>query len=286
MKVHKVLIFGGAGFLGKVLIKYLIKEGSEVYYADLNPIIGLENFFIYLDINDSNSFSKLDTSFNKVINLTGQISKPSSKCFELNTVGITNIIEFIKSNHLDFIHISSLAIFGSSKNLINDYSSSCPETTYGACKATAEYLIKKNLSTKKFTIIRLSNLYGENQKKGMIPYILNSIINHEKMFFNNDGTLVRYFLHVDDAATFIINFINTTSTGIYNFIGKDFLTIKEIIAIVEKIIHKNICVNYENKKPQENLINVCSKRLDENFNFTYKTRLELWLNEKIKKYGL
>ena len=114
---------------------------------------------------------------------------------ELNTKGIDNIIDFVKKNDLNFFQVSTISVYGSSIDEVNEESKLNPETSYGSLKAMAEYLIQNKLSKDKFSIIRLSNLYGDQQPKGVLAYLLRSLKQNDDIFFNNDGLLKRYFLN-------------------------------------------------------------------------------------------
>ena len=46
MKDKKILIIGGAGFLGKAIMKVLLKNRISFFYADLTPIVGMEKYFV------------------------------------------------------------------------------------------------------------------------------------------------------------------------------------------------------------------------------------------------
>ena len=175
MKNRKILLIGGSGFLGQAIIKLLLKEEISFFYADLKPINGIEEKYIPLNIFEANDFMNLDTDFSLVINLTGQVTTPTKLCFQQNTKGIQNIINFVKQNKINFIQTSTLSVYGSSVNEINENSELNPETPYGTCKAIAEYLTQKELPVDQHSIIRISNLYGDNQNKGILSYLLRSI---------------------------------------------------------------------------------------------------------------
>ena len=110
MKDKKILIIGGAGFLGQALMKPLLKNGISFFYADSTPIAGMEQYFVSLNVLETNDFVNLETDFTTVINLTGQVSNPSNLCLELNTKGIDNIIDFVKKNDLNFIQVSTISV--------------------------------------------------------------------------------------------------------------------------------------------------------------------------------
>tara|TARA_B100000795_G_C22793581_1_gene438201 strand:- start:417 stop:1271 length:855 start_codon:yes stop_codon:yes gene_type:complete len=282
MKDKKILIIGGAGFLGQALIKPLLKNGISFFYADLLPITGMEQYFVSLNVLETNDFANLETDFTTVINLTGQVSNPSNLCLELNTNGIDNIIDFVEKNDINLIQVSTISVYGSSINEVNEESKLNPETTYGSLKAMAEYLIQSKLSKDKFSIIRLSNLYGDKQPKGVLAYLLRSLKQNDDIFFNNDGFLKRYFLNVEDAANMIAQISNSFKSGVYNYLGNDVYSIKELISLLEQTANISLNVFYENSKPWENLAKVSSTKIDKAFDYKYQYILKEWLTKKLK----
>ncbi|RMZ49955.1 NAD(P)-dependent oxidoreductase [Flavobacteriaceae bacterium PRS1] len=281
MKGKSILIIGGAGFLGKSILSLIDQDNTKVYYADLNPIKGLEDFFIELDVLNEDSFTNI--KFDIIINLTGQVTKPSNLCFQLNSYGIKNIISFVKQQNAKLIHISTVSVYGSSDSVIKEKSDINPETFYGSIKAMAEFLIQSALKPDQYNIIRISNLYGEKQPKGMLAYLIRSINNNEKIHFNNDGTMLRHFLHVNDAAALITKIINNFKPGVYNFPGVDSYTIKELIRLFEDITKKKLLVEYKKSKSWENLLVINSTKITETFDVKRKHILKDWLTTQLIK---
>src|SRR5437762_2708039 len=88
----KILVLGGAGFLGQNILKKLSEQSfSNLYCGDLNSINieGVKN--IKIDVLDSKDLTKKIKSFPLIINCIGQVTNPINLCFQLNTKGISNI---------------------------------------------------------------------------------------------------------------------------------------------------------------------------------------------------
>lgn len=282
MKGKKILIIGGAGFLGQTMMKPLFDKGVPFFYADLKPIVGMEENFIPLNVLEASSFKDIDKDFTAIINLTGQVTNPSNLCLKLNTKGIHNIINFAKENHINLIQVSTISVYGSSDEVINEDSKLNPETTYGSCKAMAEYLIQNELSDNQYSIIRLSNLYGRKQSKGVLAYLLRCMEKNENVFFNNDGTLKRHFLNVEDAANIIAQMSCNFRSGIYNYPGNDVFSIKELISLLEQIGNKTLNTSYENNKPWENLPKIDSSKINITFVYSSQHTLKGWLTKQLQ----
>lgn len=279
MKDKKILIIGGAGFLGKRILHFLQKEGSVCYYADVQPISGANDKYISLNALSSSDFSKLDDDFDFIINLTGQVTNPSNLCLQLNTFGIQNIIDFINSCNAKLIQVSTLSVYGSSTQEVDESFPLNPETTYGSLKAISEYLLKSSLREDDYAVIRLSNLYGDMQPKGIMAYLLRSLKNNDDIYFNNDGSLKRHYLNVDDAAKMIVKMCLQFNSGTYNYSGNDLFSIKELISLLEQISSKKLNVNYQDVKSWENIENVNASKITDTFKYTPEQSLEKWLTK-------
>ena len=114
------------------------------------------------------------------------MTKPFNLCIKLNSTGLINLAKVLSNKNSRLIHISSVAVYGSTENC-NEDSPLNPETNYATAKAFAEQIILENYNHKYLTILRLSNLYGSNQIKGVFAYLLRSYNSDRKLKFNNDG---------------------------------------------------------------------------------------------------
>lgn len=280
MNNTNVLVLGGAGFLGKRIIHFLKKENINVFYGDLSPIKGFEKSFIPINVLNKSDFEKVNQQFSTVINLTGQVTNPSFTCFQLNTKGICNIIDFVNTQKSNLIHISTLSVYGSSEIKVDEKSPLNPETVYGTLKATSEFLLQKSINSEQLAILRLSNLYGDNQPKGIMAYLLKSLKNKEELNFNNDGFMERSYLNVDDAAKAIVLISKNFSNGIYNLSGQNKYSIRELIDLIETIFLEELKVTYNNIKSWENLQGADSSKIKNTFNFTHEYSLNKWLSKQ------
>lgn len=276
-----MLIIGGAGFLGKRILHFFQKEGCTCYYADIQPISGMNDNYIPLNALNSSDFLGLGNNFDIVVNLTGQVTNPSNLCLQLNTEGIQNIINFVNTNKTKLIQVSTLSVYGSSNEEVEEDFPLNPETTYGSLKAMSEYLLKNGLPKENYAVVRLSNLYGDLQPKGIMAYLLRSLKNNDEIFFNNDGSLKRHYLNVDDAAIMIVKMCLQFNSGIYNYPGNDLFSIKELIYLLEEISKKKSIVNYQDLKSWENIEKVNATKIAEAFNYTPKQSLKNWLTKQI-----
>lgn len=251
--MNSVLILGASGLLGNALVDFLASENytigvisREVTYHEDS---GIKVYAV--NILDFDSLASVIKEYNTIINCTGQVTNPINECLLTNTTGMNNIVKAVKEYDKKLIHISSVAVYGTA-DYVNEESELNPQTPYGSIKCFAEFLIQSNLS--KYTILRISNLFGINQKKGIINYLTeNYLANTPDVHFNNNGNLKRYYIHTEDASSVIEKIMNQELTGIYNILGKDQFTIKELVANFEQILGYSFCVSYTNNIPLENI---------------------------------
>ncbi len=252
--MSNVLVIGASGFLGNTLIDYFqnlpsVKTGA----LSRSPIHFYSNNVqdLCIDVLDYDALDVAIKKYDVIINCSGQISTPISKCLTLNTKGIENIVNAVKKYNKKLIHISTVSVYGSSL-LVNEKSEVNPETVYGSIKYFAEHLIFSSLDD--YLILRVSNLFGRLQKRGIINYLESSYKeNDKKIFFNNDGSMKRYYLNVEDLAEVITQIYNKKICGIYNIVGNDCFTIKDIVKKFANLLHYEFDVLYDSIKPKDNI---------------------------------
>lgn len=215
----KVLITGGAGFIGSFIVEEVLNKGWEPIVVD-NLITGNLNFvpnnipFYKLDIRSVT----LEQVFQKhqptvVIHHAAQVSvehsrlDPAEDC-DVNTVGTINILNLcVKYNVSKIIFASSAAVYGETLALpITEEIQPSPLSFYGLSKYTAERYIKlyhQNFNLP-YTILRYSNVFGMRQNQlgeaGVISIFLNRINNNQPLMVYGNGQQTRDFIFVRDVA--------------------------------------------------------------------------------------
>lgn len=281
MKSNKVLLIGGNGLLGQSLQNEFAKNEFLNLYTCSREDVKRKNHIQgdLLDLVLGNQLIAL--KFNIIINLTGQITKPIENCLLLNSVGVENLIHIVQNTpNCKLIHISTVGVYGTCE-FANELSAIHPETPYSKAKATAENLILKKLNKKDFVIFRLSNLYGEKQLKGVFAYLNKAAQSDGILDFNNDGSLVRFFIHTKDCASIIIEFLLNhiqDSSGIFNIIGSDRYSLVELISLFEEIKKMKFKINLEHSKPYDNALNISDEKIRNLFKYSPKMDIRTYLN--------
>lgn len=241
----KVLITGGAGYLGTELVKKLVKipKIKEIIVYDnlskggynffLCTCIGGDNIrFVQGDILDTRKLKKELQGVDVVFNLAAKIASPYADADphlyeQINHWGTAELTYAIEeSNVKKFIHVSSLSVYGASAKgkQITESTKLNPRTNYGISKMRGEAFVERLMRNDQLDtyIIRLGNVYGFNQTMRF-----DAVINHfafeanflKKISIHGDGQQIRSFIDVDKSAQYItqLPFLNVPS-GIYNMV--------------------------------------------------------------------
>lgn len=283
--MSKILIVAGAGFLGKSLFHSLKASGfNDLTCADItHPEI---EFVKYINVNvlEKEKAQKFKGAYDIIINCSGQITNPINVCYNLNTAGTSNLVESIKNTSTKLVQISSVAVFGTAEK-VDESSIFNPETPYSCCKAFAEYLIKKELPSNQYCILRLSNLYGLTQQKGILSYLFRSYQTDRRLNFNNDGSLIRYYLNVDDCADIIAKalLLKNFPSGDYNIPGNDRYSVTELIKLFEGISGSTFNVKLEPVKPYDNALFISSEKISSVLPLTFNYSVKKYFEKRLSK---
>lgn len=261
MSTKRVIIIGGAGFLGSHLAQTLsLVEGIEPICADLVRDPELSVDFLPVDLLDPNSLDVLP-DFDVLVNCSGQVSKPFNLCYRLNTAGIANLLERVRGTSFRVIQISTTAVYGSGGHC-DESSSLNPETNYATAKAIAEYQLQSALEASRLTILRLSNLYGPGQQKGIAAYLLRSYYSDRRLVFNNNGNLYRSFIHVQDAAAIVLSCVRSSEVGgVFNVKGPDSYSVMSLIERFEDEFKIEFEKEFTDGDPWENIRDLDDARI-------------------------
>ena len=226
--MKKILITGGAGFIGCNLVRKALRASFKVTNIDLLSYASNKENNKDCENNPSYNFIKADIRDRKIIeeilfsekpnyimNLAAEThvdnSISSPKTFiETNIIGTFNLLEASrkyntknKSKNFIFHHISTDEVYGSlgEKGFFNEKSPYNPRSPYSASKASSDHLVKawQNTYDLPTLITNCSNNYGPFQHpEKFIPLIITNIIRNREIPIYGDGKNIRDWLHVND----------------------------------------------------------------------------------------
>ena len=220
--MKKVIVTGGAGFIGSNLVKYLLKKKYFVINIDklsysANPY-NLKNLnknknyiFFKTDLNNKNKITKILKKFkpNVIFNLAAEThvdrSIDTPKNFILsNILGTYNLLESILAYNkkIKLVHVSTDEVYGDlNKGRSDEKYPYNPSSPYSSSKASADHLIKAYIRTYKIRgiIANCCNNYGPNQfPEKLIPKLIFNIINNKPLPIYAKGKNSREWVHVQD----------------------------------------------------------------------------------------
>ena len=226
----KVLITGGAGFIGHTIAKAYIREGYKVTILDnlstgKKKNVPKEANFVFGDICDSKLIKSLG-DFDLLSHHAAQTSVTFSVKNPLidaknNIFGTICLLENMKKKVKQVIFASTGgAIYGNVKTIANEMDQIKPESPYAVGKMTGEKIIsiwgkQNNIKT---TILRYSNVYGKGQdphgESGVVAIWMHNIKKKKECVIYGDGESIRDYIYVEDVVN--ANILSTGKEGVFN----------------------------------------------------------------------
>ncbi len=247
----KILIIGGAGFIGSNLANELSKENEVVVLDNLSTgkKENLDNKIKLIkgDVTDYSVVEKATKEMDYVFHFAALISgdyslKHPREVFNTNTLGTFNVLKAsLKNKVKKVIFASSAAIYGDSLELPKKENMKPePKTPYAFTKLNSEYLCnaysKLGLNT---VCLRFFNIYGPNQNlnsdySAVIPVFISAALKNEPLKLENSGKQTRDFIFVEDVVKACILAIEK-GQGVYNVASGKELSIKELTEHIKKL---------------------------------------------------
>lgn len=219
----KLLVTGGAGFIGSNFIHYWLKNYPEdkvinfdalTYAGNLENLTDIENNpnyeFIKGDITDSDAVNKAMAGVDLIVHFAAESHvdrsiKNSADFIKTNVEGTQVLLEAAKNNgNIRFHHISTDEVFGSlafDAPKFTEKTPYDPRSPYSASKAAADHLVRAyyHIHGLPVTISNCSNNYGPYQyPEKLIPLFVTNLLENKKVPVYGAGKNVRDWIHVDD----------------------------------------------------------------------------------------
>ena len=263
MKITKIIITGGAGFIGSHLCKKILNEGHKVICIDnlftgskynIKNLLNNKNFkFINHDITNPFFEDNVDEIYN--------LACPASpihyqfnpiKTIKTCTLGVINMLGLAKKNNAKILQASTSEIYGDPKihPQKEDYNGNVnllgPRACYDEGKRCSETLFMDYYRAHelKIKIIRIFNTYGPNMAIGdgrVISNFINQAIKNEDITIYGDGSQTRSFMYIDDLINAMIKMMETDKyiIGPINLGNPNEITINNLAELVIKLTNSD-----------------------------------------------
>ena len=257
----KVLVTGGAGFIGRWVVKKLLEKdchiwiidnlenGSEENIGEFKNDANLKDLIIGDVVNRNDIISIFKEKFDICIHLAAQINvheslENPSKSFYSNVIGTYNILEEAKKHTVKLVLLGTCMVYDMAGNngAISENSPIKPASPYAGSKLAAENLADSYAYGfgLPVVILRPFNTYGPFQKSnmegGVVSVFIKSFLENRPLPVFGDGTQTRDFLYIEDCADFIVraSFSKKTNREVLNAgLGKD-IAIKDLAFMICK----------------------------------------------------
>ena len=299
----KILVTGGAGFIGSHVVRLLLESGYQVVVLDnlshgFRQNVDKRAKLIVGDIRDSRKTKEALKGIDAVIHMAGLIVVPESvadpvKYYDNNVLGAVNLLECMRDvGCRKIIFSSSACVYGTPDKLpIKEDAAVHPDNPYGATKAAIEVYLQTYHQIFNFDtiILRYFNPYGPG-KMGKpithaIPNFIKATLAKKPIPLYWRGEQIRDFIYIDDLARAHIDVLKLTGFNIFNIGTEKGIKVKDIVEEIFKIVGFRVPIADLGKRPGDVPANYASSaKLKKAVGWKAKVSLPEGLKRTIEYY--
>ena len=263
----KIIVTGGAGFIGSHIVELLLNKGHEICVID-NLVHGkMEHVdkrvtFYKIDIRNERLLEIFEKERPDIlVHHAAQIKVPNSISdpiydASINIIGTLNLLECAKKVGVKkVIYPASAAMFGEPQYLPIDEDHPLNMISgYGVSKHTIEHYLRvyKELYDVDYVVLRYSNVYGPRQDStgegGVVAIFSEKMVRKEVPYIFGDGEQIRDFVYVKDIARANLIAIESDKCGIYNVCTNEKVTINNLVHHFNEILGSDIKPIYKSER--------------------------------------
>jgi UDP-glucuronate 4-epimerase len=310
----KILVTGGAGFIGSHLVDVLLKDGHQVVCIDnfhdfysieiknSNIAFAMKNSsyeLIRADINSINDYESQLGRVDVIIHLAaragiGPSIENAQEYYHTNVKGTVELLEFAKRRNVSkFIYASSSSVYGINENTpwnVDDMNL-LPISPYAASKIAGEKAgyTYSHLYDIQFIAFRFFTVYGPRQRPDLaIHKFVRLIDGGEKIHVYGDGSTSRDYTYIDDIVQGIVSGINfepETNFSVFNLGNNRTVKLSELIDNIEDALGKKAIKEFKEEQPGD--VPVTSANIEKTIrclNYQPNTPIEKGIVEFVKWY--
>ena len=260
----KILVTGGAGFIGSCFVRHILNKYSDYKVINLDALTyagNIENLddvkdnknytFVHGNICDKKLVRDLISEVDCVVNFAAESHVDRSITgpeifIETNVKGTLNLLQNAKELGVDrYLQVSTDEVYGTLGKTGYFYETTplAPNSPYSASKASADMLVRAYHETYKMPVLttRCSNNYGPYQyPEKLIPFFISQLLKGKKVPVYGDGLNVRDWLYVYDHCAAIDTVLHKGRVGeVYNIGGHNEKTNMEITRLILEAMGKD-----------------------------------------------
>jgi len=310
----KLLVTGGAGFIGSNFVRYMLERYPEcrvlnldklTYAGNLENLSGLEtdtrHEFIHGDICDGTLVGDiLGKGVDAVVNFAAETHVDrsilhSSEFVHTNVLGTLNLLDACRKHKVPrLIQISTDEVYGSlgPSGMFSEQSPVAPNSPYAASKASADLLVRSYCRTHEFPgiITRCSNNYGPYQfPEKLIPLLISNAMADMALPIYGDGLNVRDWIHVRDHCSAVDAVLHQGKNGeVYNIGGRQELPNLDVARMILKALGKkeSLITYVEDRPGHDRRYAIDSSKIENELDWHTSISFEAGLEETIDWYRL
>lgn len=264
----KVLVTGGAGFIGSHVVDCLIESGHETVVVDnlatgkalhVHPKAKLYvTDILSEDLREIFAAEKPRVVIHQAaqVSVKGSVDEPLRDA-EINILGTLNLLECCRATHVEkLIYASSAAVYGDPVYVgVDEQHPIQPLSLYGVSKYTPELYIKvyHHLYGLNYTILRYANVYGPRQdaagEGGVVSIFIDKLLKGEHPIIYGDGEQTRDFVYVADVAAANVMALTRGDGGVFNVSTNTQTSVNELLALLSDLLHVRVEPRYEPPRP-------------------------------------
>ena len=307
---ERVLVTGGAGFIGSHVTDELIAMGMDVVVLDdlsggFRENVNSEAQFVKGSINDENLVKSLfeKHGFAYVYHLAAYAAEGLSHFikkfnYENNLIGSVNLINAAVNREIKcFVFTSSIAVYGKNQLPMSEDLTPLPEDSYGVAKLSVEKELKisKEIFNLDYVIFRPHNVYGERQNIGdryrnVIGIFMNQIMQNKPLTVFGDGEQTRAFTYIREVAPIIAKapLVKKSYGEIFNIGSDKKYTVNHLAHKVGEAMGANVKIRYLSERKEVKHAYANHEKVEKMFSCCSKYSLEEGLEkmaEWVQKAG-